>query len=74
MSASQPRETRVLELDCSNKDGQLFKLKTGTLYSECALPIKNISYFSMKFCVPDLWAILYLVARYTVLGSFTKVG
>ena len=34
MSATQPRETRVLELDCSNKDGQLFKLKTGRLCHE----------------------------------------
>ena len=29
--SDSPKETRVLELDCSNRDGQLFKLKTGAL-------------------------------------------
>lgn len=49
MSASQPRETRVLELDCTNRDGQLFKLKTGKIDSE-----KNMSSatkYKEKICV-----------------------
>ena len=35
-----PRETRILELDCSNRDGQLFKLKTGAcLYGRVACSV-----------------------------------